>query len=56
MLFLAIFSYLPMMGLIMAFQDFVPAKGIFGSEFVGLKHFKYMLQLPDIGRDRKSVV
>ncbi len=50
MLFLAIFSYLPMMGLIMAFQDFVPAKGIFGSEFVGLKHFKYMLQLPDIGR------
>lgn len=48
MVFLLIFSYIPMFGLIMAFQDFVPAKGIFGSPWVGLKHFKYMLALPDI--------
>lgn len=32
----------------MAFQDFVPAKGLFGSEFVGLDNFKYLLGLPDI--------
>jgi putative aldouronate transport system permease protein len=50
MIFLLIFNYLPMFGLVMAFQDFVPAKGFFGSKFVGLKHFQYMLQLPDIGR------
>lgn len=50
MIFLLVFNYFPMFGLVMAFQDFVPAKGIFGSEFVGLKHFKYMLQLPDIAR------
>lgn len=50
MIFLLIFNYLPMFGLVMAFQDFVPAKGFFGSKFVGLKHFRYMLQLPDIGR------
>ena len=50
MIFLIIFGYLPMLGLIMAFQDFVPAKGLFGSEFVGLKHFVYMVNLPDIGR------
>lgn len=48
--FLIVFSYIPMVGIIMAFQDFVPAKGLRGSEFVGLKHFSYMLQLPDIGK------
>lgn len=40
----------------MAFQDFVPAKGLFGSEFVGLKHFSYMLQLPDIGKIIRNTV
>lgn len=37
-----------MVGIIMAFQNYVPAKGILGSEFVGLEHFKYMFSLPDI--------
>ncbi|WP_225418408.1 ABC transporter permease [Lacticaseibacillus daqingensis] len=36
-----------MFGIIMAFQDFVPAKGFFGSPFVGLAHFRYMFSLPD---------
>ena len=48
--FLILFSYIPMVGIIMAFQNFVPAKGLWGSKFVGLKHFNYMLQLPDIGK------
>lgn len=34
-----IFSYAPMVGLIMAFQDFKPLKGIGGSEFIGFKNF-----------------
>lgn len=50
MIFLFIFSYIPMFGIIMAFQDYVPAKGILGSKFVGLKHFKYMFSLPDVGQ------
>ncbi|MDD6616178.1 MAG: ABC transporter permease subunit [Lachnospiraceae bacterium] len=50
MIFLLIFNYIPMAGLIMAFQDFIPAKGLFRSKFVGLKHFKYMLSLPDFSR------
>ena len=50
MVFVAVFCYVPMVGIIMAFQDFVPAKGLLGSEFVGLEHFQYMLQLPDIGQ------
>lgn len=40
MVFVLIFSYIPMVGIIMAFQNYVPAKGILGSEFVGLEHFK----------------
>lgn len=49
-IFLIIFSYIPMFGIIMAFQDYIPAKGILGSEFVGMEHFIYLFQLPDIGQ------
>lgn len=34
-----IFHYLPMFGVVIAFQNFKPAKGIAGSEWVGLKNF-----------------
>ena len=34
-----IFSYAPMVGLIVAFKDYTVEGGIFGSEWVGLKHF-----------------
>ena len=54
--FLILFSYVPMVGILMAFQDFVPAKGLFGSEFVGLKHFIYMFQLPDIVKIIRNTV
>lgn len=33
------FTYKPMYGVVMAFQDFVPTEGIWGSKWVGLKHF-----------------
>lgn len=33
-----IFHYLPMFGIVMAFQDFNPAKGFLRSEWVGLEH------------------
>ena len=47
MILLFIFHIVPMFGIVMAFQDYIPAKGIFGSEWVGLEHFRYMFQLPD---------
>lgn len=50
MLFLLVFSYIPMAGILMAFQDYMPSKGILGSPFVGLEHFRYMLELPDISK------
>lgn len=39
-----VFSYLPMTGIIMAFQDYKASLGITGSPFVGLKHFRYMFE------------
>ena len=43
-LFAIIFKYLPMVGIVIAFQDYNPIKGMFGSEFVGLDNFKYFFR------------
>lgn len=42
-----IFSYLPMLGLVMAFQDFQPQLGFFRSDWIGLENFKLMFEYPD---------
>ncbi len=42
-----IFSYGPMVGILIAFQKFIPAKGIFHSDWVGLRNFEYIIHLPD---------
>ena len=34
------FTYIPMYGIVMAFQDFTPSQGVFGSPWVGLEHFR----------------
>ncbi len=47
MAFLLVFSFIPMIGIVIAFQDFVPAGGIFGSRWVGLENFKFMFLIPD---------
>ena len=46
----AIFAYVPMFGLIMAFQDFVPAKGFLGSAFVGLANFTRLFNMRGVTR------
>ncbi len=38
--YVLIFCYLPMFGLVIAFQDYKILDGVFGSEFVGLKTFR----------------
>lgn len=40
---LIMFSYIPMTGIYMAFTDYTYRGGIFGSEFVGLKNFRFLL-------------
>ena len=47
MIFLIIFNFIPMAGIVMAFQDFVPAKGIWHSDWVGLDNFKFIFGLRD---------
>ena len=43
-----IFSYFPLYGLKIAFQRFLPAKGLFGNQrFVGWDNFKYVMSLPN---------
>ena len=45
-----IFCYLPMYGVVIAFQDFKPALGIAGSRWVGLKHFEKLVTSRYFGR------
>ncbi|GKX28914.1 sugar ABC transporter permease [Vallitalea longa] len=40
LLYFVIFHYLPMYGVQLAFKDFIPTKGIWGSPWVGIKHFQ----------------
>lgn len=39
---LIVFNYLPMVGIVMAFQELDYSKGIFTSPFVGLKNFEFL--------------
>ena len=45
--YLIIFAYFPMGGAIIAFKDYSIRGGIWGSEWVGLKHFKNFFTTPD---------
>ncbi len=47
---LFMFSIVPMVGIVMAFEDYNPSKGWFGSNWVGLKWFRYLLVLPEAKR------
>jgi putative aldouronate transport system permease protein len=42
-----VYSYGPMAGIAMAFQNFVPVFGIWKSEWVGFDNFAYVFSLPD---------
>lgn len=47
-LLIFVFAYLPIFGIVIAFQDFNPVKGIFGSDFVGFKNFRFFLESKEI--------
>ncbi|MCQ6559159.1 ABC transporter permease [Paenibacillus mendelii] len=46
-LFSIVFAYLPMIGIVIAFQDFNPIMGIWRSEWIGLQNFKFFFQGQD---------
>lgn len=45
-IFVIIFKYLPFGGLVMAFQDYKPVRGLFDQEWVGLQNFIYLFKIP----------
>ena len=45
-----IFRYIPMGGVLIAFMEYNPIRGILGSEWVGLEHFNRFLSSPDFLR------
>ena len=45
-----IFRYVPMGGVLIAFMDYNPFRGILGSEWVGFEHFQRFLSSPDFMR------
>lgn len=49
-IYFAVFCYGPMYGILMAFKDYNISKGVWGSPWVGLKHFKELVQSVYFGR------
>ena len=47
LLLLIIFKYIPIGGILMAFEDYSPIQGLLGSEWVGFKHFSRFISSPD---------
>lgn len=55
-LYFLIFKYIPMFGLVISFQDYLPYKGIMGSEWVGVKHFSRLFSEPEFWNIFKNTV
>jgi len=51
-----VFKYIPMGGVMMAFENYRPKLGVFRSEWVGLKHFKSFFNSYYIGRLFKNTL
>jgi len=45
-----IFSYIPMVGILIAFQDYNPFRGFFRSDFIGWSNFRFLMSMPNIWR------
>ena len=46
-IFTVIFCYIPMAGMVIAFQKFIPAKGLFGDQkWIGFDNFTYLFNMP----------
>lgn len=55
-LLLIVFTFVPMFGIVMAFQNYVPAKGILGSKWIGLQNFKTIFTLRDSRQIFKNTI
>lgn len=55
-IYILVFCYAPMGGIIIAFKDYSFRKGILGSKWVGLKYFREFFNNPDIARIIKNTL
>ena len=56
LIYLLVFQYYPMFGAQIAFKNFNLVKGIWGSPWVGFKHFERFLQSYQFGRVLKNTL
>lgn len=56
LLFMTVFNYGPMYGILLAFKEYHPNLGVFGSPWVGLKNFHEMIVDPNFIRAFKNTV
>lgn len=50
LIYIIVFCYIPMPGVLMAFERYSPSKGLLGSDWVGLQHFKQFFASPSSTR------
>lgn len=55
-LYLFVFNYIPMAGIVVAFKNFTYSKGIFGSDWSGFKNFKLFFINPDAFRIFRNTI
>lgn len=52
-----IFNYVPMGGIVIAFENFKPSRGMFGNqEWIGLKNFEYIFQMPEMWQALRNTI
>lgn len=56
LIYLLLFSYAPMFGVVMAFENYSVTRGFFGSEWVGLRNFEFLFANLDAWRITRNTV
>ncbi|MBP3965580.1 ABC transporter permease [Paenibacillus lignilyticus] len=54
--FIFVFSYIPMYGVLMAFQDYNMFEGFWASPWVGFKHFKMFVEAPEFWQIMRNTI
>ncbi len=56
MLFIIVYKYVPMYGVVIAFKDFNIMKGIMGSSWVGFEHFRQLFMFDEFPRVVRNTI
>ncbi|MBR4333277.1 MAG: sugar ABC transporter permease [Clostridia bacterium] len=56
LIYMLLFSYAPMFGVVLAFEKYTVTRGFFGSEWVGLRNFEFLFATTDAWRITRNTV